>query len=542
MASVMFDIIGIDFDSFSTANRNALTVNAGALIYNSDTQTHDLYNGTIWVGGVNVATTAMPSLATVGTITTGVWNATIVTPTYGGTGINNASNTIKVNTNPAVFTFAGAFTLTIPATGTATLGTGVSTQVAFWNGTNTLSGTTNFTWSGTVLTIPGAVHIINATGGTISTNYLTLTGSVVNDANLPAMSFVGGTLATSAALIGSNNSGLGFTLQSGSSATFNQMQNIFMFNDASVAGVNAYTQIKTNANVIAHFQSNGRVGFGITNTAPTAVVDLLGSSTTMASLRVRTGTAPTTPNTGDIYSDGTYLYSYGLGLSLGTAGNNFVVSTAGIITTGTWHGSVISPIYGGTGQSVYTIGDILYASTTTVLSTLAAVATGMVLASNGVGVASSWQTFASLRNTTTSYGSYYMVGNATATTISTISTYVKIAGTTTTGSLQNFTNSTTNKLVYTGTLTTTFIVVVKAAISNGGNANQTVRIAIYKNGSIIASSEIEYILTSLNSQFATPTQCLVSLATNDYIEVYIENTTGANNLTANDLNMIVSNV
>jgi len=45
---------------------------------------------------------------------------------------------------------------------------------------------------------------------------------------------------------------------------------------------------------------------------------------------------------------------------------------------------------GGTGQSSYAIGDILYASTTTALSKLAAVATGNALISGGVGAAPSY--------------------------------------------------------------------------------------------------------------------------------------------------------
>jgi hypothetical protein len=45
---------------------------------------------------------------------------------------------------------------------------------------------------------------------------------------------------------------------------------------------------------------------------------------------------------------------------------------------------------GGTGQTVYAVGDLLYASTTTALSRLADVATGNALISGGVGVAPSW--------------------------------------------------------------------------------------------------------------------------------------------------------
>lgn len=45
---------------------------------------------------------------------------------------------------------------------------------------------------------------------------------------------------------------------------------------------------------------------------------------------------------------------------------------------------------GGTGQSSYAVGDLLYASSTTALSKLADVATGSALISGGVGVAPSW--------------------------------------------------------------------------------------------------------------------------------------------------------
>jgi hypothetical protein len=50
----------------------------------------------------------------------------------------------------------------------------------------------------------------------------------------------------------------------------------------------------------------------------------------------------------------------------------------------------ITADYGGTGQTSYTIGDLLYASGATTLSKLADVATGNALISGGVGVAPSW--------------------------------------------------------------------------------------------------------------------------------------------------------
>ena len=76
-----------------------------------------------------------------------------------------------------------------------------------------------------------------------------------------------------------------------------------------------------------------------------------------------------------------------------------VTNIAGALTgnvTGNVSGSAASitgvnpAANGGTGQSSYAIGDLLYASTTTALSKLAGVATGNSLISGGVGAAPSW--------------------------------------------------------------------------------------------------------------------------------------------------------
>lgn len=62
----------------------------------------------------------------------------------------------------------------------------------------------------------------------------------------------------------------------------------------------------------------------------------------------------------------------------------------GTIATGTWQGTIVAAGFGGTGQSTYTIGDLLQASASGTLAKLAAVATGNVLISGGVGTVSSW--------------------------------------------------------------------------------------------------------------------------------------------------------
>jgi hypothetical protein len=61
------------------------------------------------------------------------------------------------------------------------------------------------------------------------------------------------------------------------------------------------------------------------------------------------------------------------------------ITGVGTLTAGTWNGSVIGAVYGGTGFGSYAVGDLLFADTTTTLAKLADVAVGNALISGGVG-------------------------------------------------------------------------------------------------------------------------------------------------------------
>lgn len=71
-----------------------------------------------------------------------------------------------------------------------------------------------------------------------------------------------------------------------------------------------------------------------------------------------------------------------------TDGKLFYKDNSGSVQVIAW--KITPASAGGTGQSSYAVGDILYASTTTQLSKLSDVATGNALISGGVGVAPSW--------------------------------------------------------------------------------------------------------------------------------------------------------
>jgi hypothetical protein len=83
---------------------------------------------------VNSAVTTLSSLASVGTITTGTWNGTLISPTFGGTGVNNGSKTITLGGN--LSTNGGAYNLNLNLAGTTnvtlpTSGTLIATRIVY---------------------------------------------------------------------------------------------------------------------------------------------------------------------------------------------------------------------------------------------------------------------------------------------------------------------------------------------------------------------------------------------------------------------------
>ena len=124
---------------------------------------------------------ALSSLASIGTVTVGTWNATVIGGTYGGTGVNNGASTITIGGN---VTHAGAFTTTLTVTANTsvtlpTSGTLLSTAAAVTgaqggtgvnNGASTITIGGNVTVSGaftTTLTVTAATSVTLPTSGTL---------------------------------------------------------------------------------------------------------------------------------------------------------------------------------------------------------------------------------------------------------------------------------------------------------------------------------------------------------------------------------------
>lgn len=137
--------------------------------------------------------------------------------------------------------------------------------------------------------------------------------------------------------------------------------------------------------------------------------------------------------------------------------------------------------------------------------------------------------------------SYYMQGNATTTVIAVASTPTKVLGTTTESAIsQKFDNSTSNRALYQGAIPRNFKVTVVASMSSGNN-NQ-IGIYVAKNGTELNESET-YITTDAGGVLENGyCQVLVALEDSDYLEVFVENNTAANNILVENMSVIIEEV
>lgn len=132
-------------------------------------------------------------------------------------------------------------------------------------------------------------------------------------------------------------------------------------------------------------------GGSVTVTLPTAAGTLVGTgdSGTVATAMLANSSST---STGVTYAKMQYVSAQYrvLGRISASAGVVEELTPNNMVTLINQASTAIAATEGGTGQTGYAVGDLLYASSTTALSKLADVATGNALISGGVGVAPSW--------------------------------------------------------------------------------------------------------------------------------------------------------
>jgi len=96
----------------SSVAGDGLTFNSGVLDVGGTTDRISVSADSIDIASTYVGQT---SITTLGTITTGTWQGDIISPEYGGTGVDNGAKTITLGGN---FVTSGANDLTLTTTGT----------------------------------------------------------------------------------------------------------------------------------------------------------------------------------------------------------------------------------------------------------------------------------------------------------------------------------------------------------------------------------------------------------------------------------------
>ena len=131
-----------------------------------------------------------------------------------------------------------------------------------------------------------------------------------------------------------------------------------------------------------------------------------------------------------------------------------------------------------------------------------------------------------MANVALTYGGYYF--STPALTTLSAATPLKAAGTTTAKPVNGFTHTASNRLTYNGTVTRDFMVTVTFSANTAAGA-ETCSFHLYKNGSLVTGSTIVRKVSN-NDIGAGALSTIVELATNDYVELWVE-TLGGDNLT-----------
>lgn len=120
-------------------------------------------------------------------------------------------------------------------------------------------------------------------------------------------------------------------------------------------------------------------------------------------------------------------------------------------------------------------------------------------------------------------GSCYFTNLATPYTLTFPSVYTKVSPTTTaSGGNIEVTEGNNARVTYTGTDTIDFTASIEMAVDQSAGATRDIETQIYKNGSAVSGAQTVVTTVSGNKEQISY-RFNLSLATNDYIEVYMKN-------------------
>jgi uncharacterized membrane protein YiaA len=276
---------------------------------------------------ISAAYVGQSSITTLGTITTGVWNATTIGVGYGGTGI--ASYTIG-----DILYASGATTLTALGIGSTNKVLTVIAGIPSWQTPTT----------GTVTSVTGTTNRITSTGG--ATPVIDISAAYVGQSSITTL----GTIATgvwNATAIGPTFGGTGLTSYASGDIIY-----------ASAANTLSALAKSTDNKVLT-----------LSGGFPSWQTPASGTVTSV------TGTANRITSSGGATPQ--------IDISASYVGQSSI-TTLGTVTTGTWNATVITPTYGGTGLATLTAHGIMLGQGTSNVAFVGPTATsGQVLQSAG---------------------------------------------------------------------------------------------------------------------------------------------------------------
>ena len=318
--------------------------------------------GSILVGNTNSAptwSTSLPSsilsaISQVGTLTSGIWNASVISVAYGGTGASTLTANALILGNGT----SALGSLSVGSTGSILIGnTGAAPS---WSSSLPSSILSSITQVGTLTSGTWNASVISVAYGGTGASTLTANALILGN----------GTSALGSLSVGSTGSIL--IGNTGAAPSWSSSLPSGML--SSITQVGTLTSGTWNASVIG-------VTYGGTGSSSlTANALLLGNGTSaLGSLSVGSTGSILIGNTGAAPSWSSSLPS----------GMLSSITQVGTLTNGIWNASVIGVAYGGTGSSSLTANALLLGNGTSALSSLSIGSTGSILIGN-TGAAPSW--------------------------------------------------------------------------------------------------------------------------------------------------------
>jgi hypothetical protein len=284
--------------------------------------------------------TGTTSITTLGTVTTGTWNASVIQPTYGGTGANTLTGYVYGN---------GTSPMTASATIPTTSLSGTISNAQLANSTITVNGNTVSLGGSTTITAinPNALTIGTGLSGTSYNGSAAVTIAI--DSTVATLT--GAQVLTNKSISGATNTltSVPNSALTNSSVTVNGVSIALGASGTVTAAAGTLTGTTLNATVVtSSLTSVGTLTSGAIGTGFTAIPNsaLANSSTTINGVVISLGASGTV--------------TAAAGTLTGTTLNSTVVTSSltsvGTIATGVWNGTAIGIAYGGTGQTTATAG------------------------------------------------------------------------------------------------------------------------------------------------------------------------------------------